>query len=388
MKKTVCILTGTRAEYGILSPLIRKLKEKSELEVKIAVTGTHLSQEFGLTYQEILMDGNDIDKKIDILLSSDTPSAISKSMGLAMIGFADYFEENPPALLIVLGDRYETLAVCCAAMNARIPIAHLHGGELTEGLIDESIRHAITKMSYLHFTSTENYRQRVIQLGESPDRVFNVGAMGVENVLKTELLDKMQLENELQWKLDRPYAVVTFHPVTLENNTAQKQIENLLLAAEQFPDMKFIFTKANADAGGKIVNQAVAVYIQTHTHARLFDSLGLLRYLSAVKYADAVIGNSSSGIMEVPSLHIPTVNIGDRQKGRIQSASTLNCDSSTDEISRTIKQALTLEHRQRCQKASNPYEKPDTSQSIADIITDRLQHSQIELKKEFYNIGV
>lgn len=248
MKKRICVLTATRAEYGLLKPLIKKLAIVEEFDVRVAVTGAHLSPEFGLTYKEIEKDAIPIDEKLQILLSSDTPSAISKSMGLAMIGFADYFVRLAPDMLVVLGDRYETLAVAAVAMNQRIPIAHLHGGEITEGAVDDVCRHAITKMSYLHFTSSEEYRNRVIQLGEHPGRVFNVGAIGVENILNEKLMTKPELEDAISFKLDKPFAVVTFHPVTLEDNSSKKQIKALLEACESHRDMKFIFTKANADA--------------------------------------------------------------------------------------------------------------------------------------------
>ena len=277
-----------------------------------------------MTYKEIEKDGIKIDEKIEILLSADTPSAISKSMGLAMISFADYFEKLKPDMLIVLGDRYETLAIATVAMNKRIPIAHLHGGETTEGAIDESIRHAITKMSYLHFTSTEEYRNRVIQLGEDPERVFSVGAIGIENILNEKLMSKLELEKSINFVLDKPYAIVTFHPVTLEENNSKEQVKELLDSLDTFNDMKFIFTKANADSGGRVINEMIDNYVNSHENAVAFNSLGLTRYLSALKYCTMVIGNSSSGLLEVPSFGIPTINIGDRQKGRLQADSIIN----------------------------------------------------------------
>ena len=243
--KKICVLTATRAEYGLLKPIITYFDSHKDVELRVVVTGAHLSPEFGLTFEEIINDGIKIDKKIEILVSADTPSAISKSMGLAMIGFADYFNDSLPNLLVVLGDRYETLAVTTVAMNQRIPIAHLYGGEATEGLIDESIRHAITKMSYLHFTSTEEYRRRVIQLGESPSRTFNVGSIGVENIKRNSFLNKYELSESIRLSLDRPYAVVTFHPVTLEDQSSESQIFELLKAISQHDEMNFIFTKAN-----------------------------------------------------------------------------------------------------------------------------------------------
>jgi GDP/UDP-N,N'-diacetylbacillosamine 2-epimerase (hydrolysing) len=260
VKKTICILTATRAEYGLLKLLISKLISIEEFDVKIVVSGAHLSPEFGLTYKEIENDGFIIDEKIEILLSSDSPSSISKSMGLAMISFADYFKKINPDLLMVLGDRYETLAVAIAAMNQRIPIAHLYGGETTEGAIDESIRHALTKISVLHFTSTDEYRQRVIQLGEHPDRVFYVGAIGIENIINEKLLTKKELENELKIDLSKKYCVVTFHPVTLENDTSMEQVKILLEVCRNYPDFNFILTKSNADTGGRAINEQIDIY--------------------------------------------------------------------------------------------------------------------------------
>ena len=294
MKKTIAILTATRAEYGLLKNLIKALMNDGAFEVKIIVTAAHLSPEFGMTCQEIEEDGIKIDKKIETLLSADTPSAMSKCMGLTMIGLADYFADNKPDAFMILGDRYETLAAACAAFNARIPIIHIAGGEVTEGAIDDAYRHAITKMSYLHLTSTEEYRNRVIQLGESPERVFAIGAFGVENAIKTKLLSLKELSKSLGIELSNNYAFATFHPVTLEHNSAEQQINTLLEALSEFKDMQFIFSKANADADGRIINSAIAEYCAKHDNFFLFDSLGMKRYLSAVKHAKFVIGNSST----------------------------------------------------------------------------------------------
>lgn len=380
--KKICVLTATRAEYGLLKRLIQKLKQAEFFDVRIVVTGAHLSPEFGLTFQEIEADGFEIDEKIEMLLSSDSPAAISKSMGLAMIGFADYFERSKPDLLLVLGDRYETLAVCCAAMNHRIPIAHLYGGETTEGAVDEAMRHAITKMSYLHFTSTESYRKRVIQMGEEPDRVFNVGSIGVENVLKEKLLTKLALEESLNWKLDKPYAVVTFHPVTLEKQTAETQIAELLNAIERNPQYQYLFTKSNADCGGRIINQRIDEFVNEHGNCRAYFSLGMKRYLSAVKYASFVIGNSSSGIIEVPSFNIPTINIGDRQKNRIQAESIKNCAATSIDIENSIKSIMNTEIR----NSANPYEKKNVTTIIVKTIKKILIENNIRIKKNFYDL--
>lgn len=388
MKKIISILTATRAEYGLLKPIISKLNTIKEFDVRIVATGAHLSPEFGLTYQEIEKDGFKIDEKIEILLSSDTPSSISKSMGLAMISFADYFEKLSPDLLVVLGDRYETLAVATTAMNQRIPIAHLYGGETTEGAIDESVRHAITKLSYLHFTSTDEYRNRVIQLGEHPGRVYNVGAIGIENILNENLLLKEELENDLEISLSKPYAVVTFHPVTLENNSSEKQIESLLEVCKEYKNLSFIFTKANADAEGRIINQYIDRYAQYNDNISAFTSLGMRRYLSTLKYCLMVIGNSSSGLLEAPSFGIPTINIGDRQKGRIQADSVINCEPIKGDITKSINLALSDEFVQKAKKTVNPYGNGDTSNKVVEVIKDYLLNDKIDLKKKFYDCEV
>ena len=386
MTKKICVVTATRAEDGLLKPIIEKLAASSAFQVLVAVTGAHLSPEFGLTYREIERDGIVIHKKIEMLLSSDTPAAISKSMGLALISFGEYFAESVPDAVLLLGDRYETLAAACAAMNEGVPIIHLHGGETTEGAVDEAVRHAITKMSYLHMASTEAYRRRIIQMGEEPDRVFCVGAMGVENALHTKLMEKGELEKELQVKLDVPYGVVTFHPVTLEKNSAGNQAEELFGALEAFPDWKFLMTKANADKGGRVINQMLESYARRHDNVRLYDSLGMVRYLSAVRYSRMVIGNSSSGLIEAPSFHVATVNIGDRQKGRIRADSVIDCIPEKTAIIQAMKQAGEEPFRQRLAAAANPYGDGKTSDQIIAILEEKLCGVEVDLKKHFYDI--
>jgi GDP/UDP-N,N'-diacetylbacillosamine 2-epimerase (hydrolysing) len=388
MKKTICILTATRAEYGLLKPLLCKLNQCENFNTKIVVTGAHLSPEFGLTYQEVEKDGLVIDEKIEILLSADTPSSISKSMGLALIGFADYFQKLNPDLLVVLGDRYETLAVAIAAMNQKIPVAHLYGGETTEGAIDESIRHAITKMSYLHFTSTEEYRKRVIQLGEEPNRVFNVGAIGIENILKEPLLSKTDLEKELGISLAMPYAMVTFHPVTLESNSSEMQIRSLLEICSAYKEIRFIFTKANADAEGRIINHVIDRYVQEYSHIHAFTSLGMRKYLSALKFANMVVGNSSSGLLEAPSFGIPTINIGDRQKGRLQASSVINCEPTQESIQEAMELALSETFRGTARNTVNPYGDGNTTGKIVHVIEDFVLNEKIDLKKRFFDCEV
>lgn len=385
MKKIV-ILTATRAEYGLLKPLMTELSADSYYETKIAVTGMHLSPEFGMTVKEIEADGIPIDKKIEIVMSSDTPIAISKAMGLALISFSEYFDECRPDALIVLGDRYETLAVCCAAMNARIPIFHLYGGEATEGLVDEAIRHSITKMSFLHFTSTDVYRNRVIQMGEDPGRVFNVGAMGVENALNVPKMSVEELGRSLGFDLEEPYAVGTFHPVTLEDSTAEKQTIELLAALEKHPNMNYLFTKANADTDGRIINKLLEEYGYKHDNLHLVDSLGMNRYLNAIRNACFVIGNSSSGLVETPSYHVPTINIGDRQKGRLTGETIITCKPDRDSISAAIDKALEQSFRESIQTAENPYGDGNTSQKIITVIKDFFVNGKIDIKKKFYDL--
>ena len=384
--KRVCILTATRAEYSLLKPLMVGLLGDSFYDTRIAVTGMHLSPEFGLTVNEIVSDGIPIDKKIEIVLSSDTPVALSKAMGLAMISFCEYFEELKPDALVVLGDRYETMAVCSAAMNARIPIIHLHGGEATEGLIDEAIRHSISKMSYLHFTSTEIYRHRVIQMGEAPERVFNVGAMGVENALNAETMSTVELSESIGFDLSGGYAVGTFHPVTLEKSTAENQIFELLEAINRHDNIKYLFTKANADTDGRIINQVLLDYSKKHSNLFLVDSLGMKRYLSAVKGALFVIGNSSSGLVEVPSFRIPTINIGERQRGRITGETVINCDPTVESISAAIDRAMDPLFRRSIDVAINPYGDGQTSKRIMKIIKEFFMENRIDIKKKFYDI--
>lgn len=385
--KKVCIVTGTRAEYGLLKPVIDKVHNSSELELQLVVTGMHLSPEFGLTYRSIEEDGYPISDKIEMLLSSDTPVGITKSMGVALIGFADCFDRNKPDIVVILGDRYEMLAVATAAMVARIPIAHIHGGELTEGVMDEAIRHSITKMSHLHFTSTEEYRNRVIQLGEQPQTVYHVGALGVENIKNLTLLEKEELEKLLGFSFSATTAMVTYHPVTLEDTTAKRQFKNVLDVIDAYKEMTVIFTKANADTDGRIINQMIDDFVNSnHERCAVYTSLGQLKYLSALQFCDVVIGNSSSGIIEVPSFGIPTVNIGDRQKSRVRAASVIDCGNDKEQIEGALMQALSLDFKKRIAKIKNPYEGEQTSEKIVEIIAKAL-YQGIDIKKKFFDIG-
>lgn len=386
MKKKLCIITATRAEYGLLRPLIDKIYNCNSFILNLVVTGMHLSPEFGYTYKFIESDGFKIDRKIETLLSSDTSVGISKSMALSLISFSEYFSDSNIDMLIVLGDRFEILSSVTAATIANIPVAHIHGGETTEGAYDESFRHCISKMSYLHFTSTESYRKRVIQLGEDPIRVFNVGALGVENIKNITPISLKNLETLLNFKLDKPYALVTFHPVTLENNSFEAQITDLLEALDSFPNMKFLITKSNCDTGGMSINNILENYCSKNkANAILFSSLGQTPYLSAMKYCSMVIGNSSSGIIEAPSFNIPTINIGNRQKGRLQSNSIINCNPTSSAIINSINQGLSPEFINSINIDSSPYDGGDTSSKILEIIYETLD-SPIDLKKKFYDL--
>ena len=385
--KRIGIMTGTRAEYGLLKSLMQEINKDNDLELYLIVSGMHLSPEFGMTYKEIEEDGFQINAKVEMLLSSDSPAGISKSIGLGVIGFADEFQRADLDMLILLGDRYEALSAAICALVMRIPIAHLHGGELTEGAIDEGIRHSITKMSYLHFTSTEQYRNRVIQLGENPERVFYVGALGVENIKKINLMTKEELERSIHFEIDENTVIVTYHPVTLENNTVEEQFLNLLEVLDRNPKIRMIFTKANADTNGRIVNELIDKYAaQNSERACAFVSLGQKRYLSALKYCRIVIGNSSSGIIEAPSFGKPIINIGDRQKGRICADSVINCGYTQQEIQQAMETALTKEFENKASNCRNPYEKENTAANIISVIKDYLLNDKINLKKRFYDL--
>ena len=385
--KKICVITGTRADYGLLQPLMYKINQDCDLQLQIIATGMHLSPEFGLTYKEIIKDGFFISEKIEILLSSDTHIGISKSMGLAMISFAEIYERLKPDLVVFLGDRYETFSAASAAYVAAIPIAHLYGGETTVGAIDEAFRHSITKMSYIHFTSTEKYRQRVIQLGEHPNRVFNVGAIGVENIKSINLLKKEELEALFNFRFQGKTILLTYHPVTLEDSMAEEQFQNLLEAIDSFNDLKVIFTKCNSDTNGRIINNLIDTYVENNRHKSVsFTSMGQLRYLSAMKYVDAVVGNSSSGIVEAPSFSVPTVNIGDRQKGRIQAGSVCNCGTITSEIVNSLQFVLYSDFRESIKNIKNPYGDGNVSENILWKLKLLLLNNKINLKKEFYDL--
>lgn len=381
-KTKICAVTTTRADYGIMRPLLKKLDSEDWADLKVAVSGTHLLKSFGNTISEIEADGLCIDAKISIMSkNNENVTDTADIMAKTVKKFTEYFLVSKPDVILVLGDRFEMFEAAAAAVICRIPLVHIAGGETTEGAIDEAFRHSITKMSFLHFASTEEYRRRIIQLGEDPKRVFNTGALGVENVKKVKCLSRKQLSQELGFELDRPYAVVTFHPVTLEKQSALKQLNELLNVLKNHPEMKFIITKANADPEGQKINEELEKFVRKNGHCILVASLGTLKYFSAIKHSVCVIGNSSSGIVEVPSFNKPTVNIGDRQKGRIQADSIINCKPEEKDIERALRKALKYEG-----KTVNPYGNGRTSDRMVKILKDTFHGRKIDLKKTFYDL--
>ncbi|MEA5058566.1 MAG: UDP-N-acetylglucosamine 2-epimerase [Candidatus Pelethousia sp.] len=384
--KSICIVTSTRTDYGILKPLILGFMGDAEFEMRLAVTGSHLSRKYGMTVNEIEKDQIPIDCRIPILSDGDTPEAASTAMAKALLGFSEYFHARRPDMLIVLGGRYEIAAICCAAVNARISIAHIHGGETTEGAIDECYRHSITKMSYLHFAACEVCRRRIIQLGEAPERVFNVGALGVENVLKNPKLTQDELSALIGFDFHKPYAVMTFHPATRENGTEREQCEALFSALDEYPQVGLLITKSNADPEGQRGNEAIDAFASRRDNCKAVSSLGVLRYLSALQHAEFVIGNSSGGIVEAPSFGIPTINIGDRQKGRLRADSIIDCNAEKDAIARAIEKALSAAFRSKARHTTNPYGAGNTAAQIKNTIKECLLNDRIHLKKSFYDI--
>lgn len=380
--KKIAVVTTTRAEYGILKPLLVRLFQQSDFETQLIVSGTHLSKEFGYTIDEIEQDQIAISRQIPIYEQTDEELAVSKTMARAMIRFSEYFAEETPNLVIVLGDRTELLGICGAAVVEGIPIAHIHGGELTEGAVDDDIRHAITKMSYLHFPSTEVYRKRIIQMGEEPTRVFNVGALSTENILNEELLSKAALCHELNLDLTQPYVVVTYHPVTRERDCGIHAVKELLQAMEQCSEYQYIITNSNADSGGQTINQLVVEFGEQHDNVRLVTSLGMKRYLSAIKHCAFVMGNSSSGVIEAPVFGVPTVNIGERQAGRLMASTVIQSETDTTSILQAMHQAEQIK--------SNSSEKlfgdGHTSEKIVAVLREVLMEEKVNIKKKFYDI--
>ncbi|YCO03480.1 UDP-N-acetylglucosamine 2-epimerase [Vibrio sp. VNB-15] len=381
--KKVAVFTGTRAEYGLLFWLLKDIQSDPDLTLQLLVSGMHLSPEFGDTYKQIEKDGFNIDEKIEILLSSDSAVGTAKSMGLGVLGFADALSRLTPDVLIILGDRFEALAAAQTAMILRIPILHLHGGEITEGAYDDAIRHAITKLSYLHGTSTEEYRQRVIQLGESPERVKNVGAIGLDHLKRASFMGTQELSESLGFSIDKPYFLVTYHPVTLGEEAPEASFQALRDALDKFPSHQVILTYPNADDGGRRIIPMLEEYAKSNPE-RVFaiPSLGQVRYLSAVKHATAVIGNSSSGIIEVPAFNVPTVNIGARQKGRLAAKSVLNCEPNLTSITAAIEDAVKRNYKIGGEAVINPYGQGDASGQVIEM----LKSLRFERSKAFYDL--
>jgi GDP/UDP-N,N'-diacetylbacillosamine 2-epimerase (hydrolysing) len=382
--RTICVVSGTRADYGLLQWVMHGIRRNPALTLQVIATGMHLSPEFGLTYREIEADGFTIDRKLEVLTSSDSSCGVTKSIGLGVISFADAFAELRPDVVLVLGDRFEIFAAATAAMIAGLPIAHLHGGEITEGAFDEAIRHAITKMAHLHFVAAEPYRRRVVQMGESPDRVFLCGGLGVDTIRKSPLLDRAELEAAIDFKLGRRNLLVTFHPVTLEPGTAPAQMAELLKALDSLKDTHLILTMPNADTGGRKLISMVELFVATRPHARAYTSLGQLRYLSSMAHVDGVVGNSSSGLAEAPSFRKGTVNIGDRQRGRLKSASVIDCEPDCASILAAIDALYSPSFQASLENVENPYGDGGASEKIIDVLT----HFDIDniTKKSFYDL--
>lgn len=385
--RKICFITGTRAEYGLLSRLMKMVQDDADTQLQIITTNMHLSPKYGNTYQEIEKDGFTIDRKIPIIDDNDKDSAVTtvKSMAKALAGFADAYDELKPDMVVVLGDRYEILAAATAALIERIPIAHLYGGEITEGAYDDAIRHSVTKMSHLHFTSCEEYRHRVIQLGEQPDHVFNVGSIGVENIKMLPLMSKDEIEKEIGFAIDDHTILVTYHPVTLGNRTAKEDIDDFIAALDEKKDLRIIFTMPNSDTGGQAIVEAINAFVdKNHQRAKAFKSLGVLRYLSVMQQVAAVVGNSSSGLVEVPSFKIPTLNIGDRQKGRMAADSVFNCKTDKQSVLKGLDIVLSEEFRQKAAAIHNPYDKEGTAQAMFNVI--RTYPLDSLNQKHFYDI--
>jgi GDP/UDP-N,N'-diacetylbacillosamine 2-epimerase (hydrolysing) len=384
--KKICIFTGGRAEYGLLRPLLNELRDNKDIDLQILVSGMHLSAEFGLTYKEIEKDGFLCHEKVEMVLSSDTPVAISKSMAIGMIGFSEALTRLNPDILVTLGDRYENMSIVTTAWVCRIPVAHIQGGEKTLGAIDDQFRHCITKMSRLHFTATDEYRNRVIQLGEYPENVFNVGALNVDALKKIKILPKAKLEQEINFSFKGKTAIVTFHPVTLKKETSGKHFAQLLEVIDSIKDLKIIFTKTLADTEGRVINQMIDDYVSNNENKSVaFTSMGQLNYISALNYIDVVVGNSSSGVIETPSFKVPTINIGDREKGRIMADNVICVEQNINAIKEAFKKAFSSSFIKSLANMENPYEKPDTAKNIASILADYDIPNSTE--KEFYDLN-
>ncbi|HYC48514.1 MAG TPA: UDP-N-acetylglucosamine 2-epimerase [Burkholderiales bacterium] len=385
MVRKICVVTGARADYGLLRWVMDGIRRSSRLELQLVATGMHLSPEFGLTYRQIEADGFTIDRKVEMLLSSDTPVGVAKAVGLGVIGFADVLDDLRPDLLLLLGDRFELLAAATAALVARIPIGHLHGGEVTEGAFDEAIRHSITKMAHLHFVAAEPYRRRVIQLGEQPASVFTVGGLGIDNVLKLDLLSREELEDALEFTFGSRNLLVTFHPVTLEKDASAAQMSELLAALHALEGTQLVITLPNADTEGRALIRLIEEFVKTHPNAKAFTSLGQLRYLSCIRHVDGVVGNSSSGLIEVPAFRKGTINIGDRQKGRLRASSVIDCEPTAASITAAIQRLYSAEFQQRLSHVVNPYGEGHASEATVAVL-ESYDFTNV-LKKRFHDIA-
>ena len=385
--KRVCVFTAARSEYGLLKPLMEELKQDKNLELVLLVSGQHLSPEFGLTYQIIEEDGFRIDEKVEILLSTDTTNGVGKAMGLGMMGYTESLDRLKPDLIVVLGDRFETFSLAGAAVLKQIPIAHIHGGELTFGAWDDVFRHAITKMSLLHFTCAQEYRQRVIQMGENPERVFNVGSLVVEHILKTVLPSKKEFYEFLGFNIKDSFLLITFHPETLKGKKNKKYFQALLnaLSDERFKTLKLIFTHSNSDSFGRLINMQIENYVESNPKRSVaFETMGQVNYLCAMKYASAIMGNSSSGIIEAPSFKVPVINIGDRQKGRIRADNIIDCTPLKSEIIKALEKGLSPSFKKGLSDMKNPFQIDSTALTIKDTLKNydlRDKH-----KKGFFDI--
>lgn len=385
--KKIAVVTATRAEYGLVMPVIRELRkfESDVFKTDLIVTGTHLSKQYGMTIFEIEADGLRIDHQIPVSVKSDTALDISKNQAEVLVKFTTLFMQEKYNAVLLLGDRYETLAIAIAAGNTRTPVFHLCGGDTTEGALDEWIRHSITKISYMHFVTNEESRKRVVQLGESPKRVFNFGSTSIDNILRVADMTKEEALESIGLT-DCKYAICTYHPVTMENENLEEQIESFLNAMKAFPDLQFIVTKSNADQGGAKINELLDEAAEKIDNLHVFTSLGIRRYLSLMKYAEFVLGNSSSGIIETPAFHVPTVNIGDRQRGRLQSESIINCATETNAIIKAIKTAMSEEHKTACQNIVSPYGDGHAAERIAVKAYETVLSGGIDLKKKFFDL--
>ena len=384
-RRKICVVTGTRAEYGLLFWLMKSINDDPKLELQIIATGMHLSHEFGLTYKEIENDGFHINCKIEMLLSADTPSAISKSTGIGLIGFADAYNELNPDIVVVLGDRFEILAASIAALFARIPIAHIHGGETTTGAFDEAIRHSISKMAWWHFVAADEYEKRVVQLGEDPKRVINVGGLGVDAIRKARLFTKKELMSKTGIKFGNKNLLITYHPVTLEKQTSQKHFKFLLNVLGELRDVNLIFTMPNADSDGRIIKQMIGEFVNRYKERSLsFTSMGHIKYLSTLQFVDGVIGNSSSGLSEAPTFKIGTINIGDRQKGRLKAKSVIDCNPTKESIKKAIETLYSEDFQMILPSVENPYGKGNAIETIMNVLIKVGIPS--EPKKEYYDL--